>query len=262
MFSSLMLSPPKTPLLKRELGTAAQPASRGPGGRLSFASAARTPLWPPDAPAADCDSRGGGGGESSSDSESMPLDSPERSAQHARPPSRVAVGVKREPLAAACKENRPARPVNSLGSGTSAAAPRAGGASAACLHTRAEEIDVSDFEISDDESDAGADEVARAPAPPPLRQKGGGASAANGWVSRPMQTAEDADALRKLEADALSRKRVTLWDPETKKMIKGFAAPMQKNVEQYLRKHPNLVVYNTGQAQAAKLTPSGRSAPR
>ena len=65
-----------------------------------------------------------------------------------------------------------------------------------------------------------------------------------------------------LEADALSRKRVTLWDPETKKMIKGFAAPMQKNVEQYLRKHPNLVVYNTGQAQAAKPTHSGRSAPR
>ena len=260
MFSSLMLSPPKTPLLKRELGTAAQPASRGPGGRLSFASAARTPLWPPNAPAADCDSRGGGGGDSSSDSESMPLDSPERSAQHARPPSRAAVGIKREP-AEACKENRPARPVNGLGSGTSAAAPRAGSASAACLHTRAEEIDVSDFEISDDESDAGADEVARAPAPPPLRP-GGSASAANGWVCRPMQTAEDADALRKLEADALSRKRVTLWDPETKKMIKGFAAPMQKNVEQYLRKHPNLVVYNSGQAQAAKPTHSGRSAPR
>ena len=41
-----------------------------------------------------------------------------------------------------------------------------------------------------------------------------------------------------------SEARVTLWNNATKRKIAGKAAPMQRNLDDYLRKHPECELYS------------------
>eukprot|EP00656_Telonema_subtile_P005879 TRINITY_DN12690_c0_g1_i1.p1 TRINITY_DN12690_c0_g1~~TRINITY_DN12690_c0_g1_i1.p1 ORF type:complete len:362 (-),score=75.09 TRINITY_DN12690_c0_g1_i1:462-1547(-) len=63
-------------------------------------------------------------------------------------------------------------------------------------------------------------------------------------INIPVLQATPSTAQQKPVADGNKARRITVWNRQTKRKVSGNAAPMEKNLQEYLKKHPECEMYN------------------